>query len=111
MMRHLVPAVLVAAALLTPRAASAQIDQGRITGTIRDASGAVVPGASVVIKNERTGEERTSVSSAQGLYLVPGLRASMYSVRATLNQFSPASFEGVMLSAGQELTLDLSLLP
>jgi hypothetical protein len=41
----------------------AQTDQGRIVGTVVDANGGLVPGASVVVKNERTGEERTTTTN------------------------------------------------
>jgi len=40
--------------------AYAQQDQGRIAGTVTDSNSAVVPGASIIVKNERTGEERTA---------------------------------------------------
>src|ERR1700681_3718953 len=45
-----------------------QADSGRIAGTLADQNGALVPGASVVAKNERTGEERTVASSDAGTY-------------------------------------------
>ena len=47
-------------------AAYAQSDQGKVSGTVRDQSNAFVPGAKVTVKNERTGEERSTVSNEQG---------------------------------------------
>jgi hypothetical protein len=41
------------------RLALAQTDQGRIVGTVRDQNNAVIPGATIVIKNKRTGEDRS----------------------------------------------------
>ncbi len=55
--------------------AYAQTDQGRFTGTVRDQSNAFVGGATVKVKNERTGEERGGVlSNAQGYFMVPSLK-------------------------------------
>jgi Carboxypeptidase regulatory-like domain len=49
--------------------ALAQTD-GRFTGTVLDPSGAAVPNATVVVKNEKTGDEKTVVSNGQGRYTV-----------------------------------------
>ena len=59
--------------------------RGSIGGTITDSTGAILPGASVVIKDERTGEERTVTSDEQGRYVVPGLKPSIYLVRGDLS--------------------------
>ena len=74
-----------------------------------DPSGAFVPGATVVVKNERTGEERKVVTNAEGRYIVAGLRPSVYTIRATFGGFAPLEFTGMQLVAGQEFALDLTL--
>src|ERR1044072_3086403 len=61
----------------------AQQDQGRIGGVIKDANGAIVPGASILVKNDRTGEERTATSTDSGSYIVSGLRPSTYTITAS----------------------------
>ena len=66
-------AVVVALAM-APATAQAQSD-GRFSGTVIDPSGAAVPAAAVLIRNERTGEERTVVTNAEGRYVVAGLQA------------------------------------
>jgi hypothetical protein len=53
--------------------ASAQAD-GRFAGTVVDASGANVPNATITVKNEKTGEERTTTSNAQGMYVATSLK-------------------------------------
>lgn len=98
-------------ALLTAVSAFAQVDQGRIVGTVHDSSGAVISGALVSVKNERTGEERTAMTDEQGGYNVTALKPSVYTVRATLDAFSPAERSGLQLVVGQKLTLDLTLQP
>ncbi|HYY56916.1 MAG TPA: TonB-dependent receptor [Pyrinomonadaceae bacterium] len=99
---------LAATLLLVQAAAFAQTDTGRIVGTVKDVNGGLVPGASVLVKNERTGEERTAVSTAQGAYIVAALKPSTYTV--TINgQNLSATLKDVQLSVGQELNLDLTL--
>src|SRR6185312_11915271 len=88
--------------------AHAQQDQGRIAGTVTDANGALVPGASIVVKNERTGEERTATSTDSGAYIVSGLRPSLYTVTASAQNLSVRA-TNVQLLAGQELNLTLTL--
>jgi len=101
-------ACVLAIALLLPAVAFAQAD-ARFVGVVLDPSGAVVPGATVVVKNERTGEERTVVSNAEGRYIVPNLRPSVYTIRATFGQLAPLQFDGLQLVAAQEFALDLTL--
>jgi Carboxypeptidase regulatory-like domain len=67
-------ALAFAIAVLTPISALAQIDQGRILGTVTDANGAIVPGAAVLVKNERTGEERSTVTNESGYYIIASLK-------------------------------------
>src|SRR5215204_543112 len=89
--------------------ASAQTDTGRIAGVVRDPNGAVVAGAVVTAKNERTGEERTAMTDAEGVYQVPALRASNYTVTVTAPNFAANTFTGVQINVGQEQKLDVAL--
>src|SRR6266403_3333747 len=88
----------------------AQTDQGRRVGTVTDANGAVVPGASIVIKSERTGEERTATTNDAGYYSFSALRPSLYSVTATAQNLT-VRVTNVQLLVGQELNLGLTLQP
>lgn len=78
---------------------------------MKDASGALVPGATVTIRNDRTGEERTAISGDTGTYIVPALRPSVYTIVATLPGFAPAESKGVELTVGQRLNIDFTLKP
>jgi hypothetical protein len=60
---------------------------GTITGTVRDASGAVVPGASIVIVNAGTRVQRKTLSNSDGSFVVPGLTIGTYGVAATKQGF------------------------
>ena len=88
--------------------AHAQTDQGRIVGTVSDAAGAIIPGASVTVKNERTGEERTVTTNDSGYYIVSALKPAVYTVTASAQNLN-VRVANVQLLVGQELTLTLTL--
>jgi len=88
--------------------AYAQTDNGRIVGTVTDANGAIVPGATVVVKNDRTGEERTVTTTEVGYYSVSGLKPSIYTVSASAQSLT-TRVTNVQLLVGQELNLSLTL--
>ncbi len=97
------------ALLFSSSAALAQTDQGRIVGFVADANGALVSGATVVVKNERTGEERTATTTDEGTFTVPALKASNYMVTATAPNFAPAKVTDVQVAVGQERNLSITL--
>ena len=86
----------------------AQADQGRIVGTVTDANGGIVPGATVVVKSEKTGEERTATTNESGYYIVAALKPSQYTVIATAQNLT-VRVTNVQVLVGQELTLGLTL--
>jgi hypothetical protein len=88
--------------------AQAQTDQGRIVGTVTDSNGAIVPGATVSIKNERTGEERAATTNESGYYIISALKPAVYTVTASAQNLS-VRVASVQVLVGQELTLTLTL--
>ena len=108
--RVLVIALTFAIAVLTQISASAQTDQGRMIGAVSDANGAIVPGATVLVKNERTGEERSAVTNESGYYIIASLKPSTYTVTASANNLQ-VRVANVQLLVGQELNLALTLQP
>src|SRR5262249_14964704 len=104
---RLAPAALVCV-LAWANPALAQTD-GRFTGTVLDPSGSVVPNATVVVKNEKTGEEKSAVSNAQGRYIIAKLKPSTYTIKVTLQNFAPLQYTALPLLAAQALNLDLQL--
>src|SRR5215213_7906334 len=102
--------VLLAAILALPAVAGAQTD-GRFAGVVIDSTGAYVPGATVTIKSEKTGETRTVKSNEQGAYVVANLKPSVYTIRTTFGSFAPVEITGLTLAAAQEFPLDLTLQP
>ena len=110
-MRVLKSAMAALALLVMPSLALAQSDSGRISGSVRDSSSAVIAGASVTVKNERTGETRTVTSDTQGRFVAAPLRPSTYTLRAEAQGFTPIEYTALPVAVGQELALDLEFRP
>jgi hypothetical protein len=89
----------------------AQGEQGRFAGTVRDSSGAFVPGVTVTARNERTGDVRTVVTNAQGYFVIGSLRPSDYTLAAELSGFAKIEYTKMPIAAGQELVLDFEMKP
>ncbi len=102
-------ALALTALLVFQIGAFAQTDTGRIAGTVRDPNNAVVPGATIVVRNERTNEERTATTTGEGVFQVPALKASTYTVTVTAPNFATTTATAVQVNVGQEFTLDLAL--
>jgi hypothetical protein len=91
---------------LTCASASAQIN-GSITGVVKDASGAVLPGVTIEVASPALIEKiRTAVSDGQGLYRIVDLRPGTYTVTFTLPGFSTFKREGLELTAGFTATVN-----
>src|SRR5205814_357841 len=86
-----------------------QTDAARIIGTISDPSGAVIPAASVIVKNERTGDTRKTVTGQNGQYLITQLPPSSYNITVEASGMAKAEYTGVALQVGQERTLDVRM--
>ena len=92
-----------------PGAALAQQDQGVITGRVTDASGAVLPGATLTIVAIGTGVTTQSVTNSEGLYTLPGLKIGSYRVTAELTGFKRSIREPVLIHAQSRVRLDFEL--
>src|SRR5438045_875542 len=77
--------VLVAVFLLHVPDVLAQVDRAALTGTVRDTSDAVVPGATVVARHVATNVASQSVTDAQGIYVIGGLLPGSYLVDVELS--------------------------
>ena len=108
--RPFILTLIFVALLFSQAIAFGQADQGRIAGTVTDPNGAIVPGATVIAKNDKTGEERTATSATDGTYAFTALRPSVYTVTANVNGLATVA-NNVHIVVGQELRLDLVLKP
>src|SRR5262245_55489762 len=89
--------------------ASAQSTTGVISGTVRDQSHAVLPGATVEVRNTETGATRSIVTDVEGHYRALSLPPGRYSVTVELSGFSKASVESVDVQIGRDQTVDLTM--
>ncbi|HRH40757.1 MAG TPA: TonB-dependent receptor [Pyrinomonadaceae bacterium] len=81
-----------------------------IEGTIKDANGAVVPGASIVIKNTETGLERNLTSRNDGSFIASVLPVGNYLIRVESNGFAPAEMKK-QISIGEASIIEIVLRP
>src|SRR5262249_54287326 len=95
--------------LMAPPSGFSQAANGTITGTVSDASGAVIPGVNVEVKNAATGVVFTTISTETGNYTAPNLPPGNYAITASLPGFKKYDRTGVSLAAAQVLRLDVSL--
>ena len=103
--------VLALLALLTLAASPAWTQErfSGLTGSVKDASGAVLPGATVTITNKETGKVYTAVTGADGVYRVLDLEPGRYAVKFDLSGFQSSETPDVVLLLGKTLAVDSSL--
>ncbi len=90
-------------------AAWAQTSTSRISGTVLDASGAVVPRATVILTNDATGVSERQETTDAGLYSFPSVPVGVYTLRVEAPGFRTAVRGGVVLQVNTPLTLDVTL--
>lgn len=103
---------IVCVSLLLPFAPSllnAQVVGGTIAGRVTDATGALIPGAQVLIRNLDTGQQRNLTTNRDGVFSAPSQPVGSYSVTAEAPGFAAYKNNGVTLTIGQTLELVLAL--
>jgi hypothetical protein len=95
-------------ALLGAEALLAQVG-GRITGTVRDPSGAAISGATVTAINSATGAKRATASDDQGVYSFPAIAVGQYSIEVTAPGFTPYRRTGVSIDVNSASQVDVTL--
>jgi len=96
-------------AALIAASASAQTQLGTLFGTVTDTSGAVVPGAEVSVENVSTGLKRDGRTDKTGEYQLVGLPTGRYTLRIQKEGFQTEVREGIALSPGAAIGINLSL--
>ncbi|HUQ90020.1 MAG TPA: carboxypeptidase regulatory-like domain-containing protein [Vicinamibacterales bacterium] len=105
----LVAGLALGLALLAPAPASAQLGTGDLRGKVVDQQGAVLPGVTVIAKNEASGQYRESVSSTDGTFSMIALTPGLYEVTATLTGFKKYSRAGVRVEVGKAFSIEVPL--
>ena len=89
--------------------ALAQLPTATILGSVKDSSGAVIPGAALTAKNSSTGLTRTTVSAADGSYRFPALPVGPYEITAERTGFETEVRRGLNLAVSEEAVLNFTL--
>jgi hypothetical protein len=99
--RWMIGCLALMASLAVP--AAAQDTTGQVQGTVRDESGAVLPGATVVAKHLQTGRLTEVVSNEAGLFTLQALQPGAYEITFSLSGFQPVTVKGIDLHVGDRL--------
>src|SRR5690242_9453665 len=95
--------------LLLPLVAVAQVDRGSIKGVVHDEQNAVVPNATLVLKNESTGVELNSRSLSSGEYSFVSLPAGTYTLTTNSSQFAKSVQQHILVTVGSVSAVDVTL--
>ena len=104
---RLLSAVVICVLFAVPVAGQEQ--RGSIEGTVKDSSGAVLPGVTVEATSPAMVGTQTAVTDATGAYRFPSVPPGRYEITATLQGFTTAKNSGIQVELGQVLKVDLSL--
>lgn len=95
--------------LFAPSAALPQLTTSRLDGTVKDQSGAVVPGASVTLTNMGTNLKATARTNESGLYVFPQVLAGRYRIGVEISGFKQAVVNDVKIEVAVPATLNIDL--
>ena len=107
-MKYRVLSCLVGVVLAVSTAA-AQQGTSELRGRVLDPQGAVLPGVTIMVRNQDTGMFRETVSNSDGTYFVSGVIPGTYEISAEMTGFRKYNRKDLRLEIGKTLTLDLEL--
>src|SRR5205809_1847359 len=87
----------------------AQTSTATILGTVKDTSGALIPGVSITVEHTETGQTRAAISSETGDYNVPLLPVGAYEITTAMPGFKQQIRSGINLIVGQQAVINLTL--
>jgi hypothetical protein len=97
--------IVLVSGLLVP--SHAQDATGHVHGTVTDATGAVMPGVTVVLTNKETGVKRMLVADAAGVYSAPRLQTGTYEIVAEQAGFKKSAYPGITVGVGSNLDIKI----
>src|SRR5205823_11732876 len=83
----------------------AQSVSGSVSGTVVDQTRQVLPGATVTLLNEQTGDRRAIQTSDVGAFVFPAVQPGVYTVRIELSGFSPFERKNTVVPANEQLSI------
>ena len=102
---------ILALAFIGMTSAFAQVDTGSILGTIKDTSGAVLPGARVTLTNEDTAQALSTTSGSSGEFTFSPVKIGHYNVAAEFRGFARVEHTRVTVDVQQRVVVDFALPP
>ena len=103
--------ILVVSLLLNVGQIYGQVDTGAILGDVKDLSGAVIPGARVILTNQGTGLSLSTVTSGDGSYVFRPIKIGTYSLEAQFKGFQTAQHRDVTVDVQQQVVVNFALQP
>src|ERR1700720_4729428 len=101
--------LLVLLSFALPARVSAQMVGGTISGTVVDPSGAVIADVKIVVTNVALGSVANATTNSVGVFVAPNLPPGPYELSVSATGFSTLLRNGITLTVGQELVLNLTL--
>ena len=110
MASRFIASLVLALVVGTTTVAVGQVTSGSINGTVRDATGGVIPGATVTVANPSTGVTRTVTTNDTGDFVVPNIPPGDYTIRVEVQGFKALEKSDVRLSATDRLNAGVFVL-
>ena len=82
---------------------------GRLTGTVTDQQGGVIPRALILAKNDQTGAEFRATANEVGVWVIPSVPSGSYTVSVNAQAFRTAIFKEIKVDTGATVTVDATL--
>lgn len=101
--------VMFVSASIFPLLAFAQVSTATLQGTVKDQTGALIPGVTIAVVHKDTGTSRNALTDDAGRYVVPQLPIGAYEVRGELKGFQTSVRSGITLTVGLQAVVDLVL--
>src|ERR687895_455689 len=101
--------LLLLALLIASAPAAAQQGTSEIRGQVLDPQGALLPGVTITVRNQDTGNYREAVSTSDGTYFIGAVVPGVYELSAELQGFKKYSRRDVRLEVGKTTTLDVPM--
>ena len=100
---------LTAATIVFSMDVAAAQGSGRLAGTVLDATGAVLPGVTVGLRNELTGQTQGTISTDNGAFVFPQLQPGQYALTLSLSGFKTTEMTGIEVNVGVERSVTVRL--
>ena len=102
-------ALAAVSAIVLTVSAGAQTSKGILTGIARDTTGAVLPNANVTVKDQDTGESRTTTTKSDGAYRVEAISPGKYTITVVLTGFTTSEVKDVTVASSAVTSYDVTL--